>query len=116
MERETGAKCNKCSYPIVEEYYIVDESEKIKGYHCVRCGKGFTKTDGPDYPLRNCNRRDHPFEKIYSSGSDDSMFGEEAVMWCPTCGSIVVDRITDGRVAPGVIVPIRNPQNMTLGS
>lgn len=46
----------------------------------------------------NCQNGKHPLKEI-SRTSDG--FTDKVIRWCPTCGALVIDMESDGRVYPG---------------
>ena len=54
-----------------------------------------------------CSNGKHNLEKIYrlSDGHFDTV-----VRWCSDCGAIVVDGEYDGRVSPGMYMPMKLPK------
>lgn len=59
--------------------------------------------------LTECKKGNHPLKMITSN--DLGWREEEAVRWCPVCGSIVVDMDTDNRtIRPGYYMKMKSPE------
>ena len=65
-----------------------------------------------DNELENCFKGNHNLIEIYRQIIDGDE--ENVVMWCKTCGSVVVDGEYDGRNYPGKILKMLSPQTINL--
>jgi len=46
---------------------------------------------------------------VIDSNTQDGM-SSEVIRWCQSCGAIVIDRESDGRLSPGYVMKMRFPK------
>ncbi len=63
--------------------------------------------------LKSCFKGSHKLIKIHEAGCDLETM---VIRWCSICGSIVIDTDVDGRIYPGNVMKMKNPECLKQGS
>ena len=63
-----------------------------------------------------CVAGEHEFEEIYSIEfeTEDGELVKEIVNWCLICGAITVDTYKDGKLFPGDVVELIQPEVLQM--